>query len=114
MVRFVPLNPLDAMRIPIVFLAAALTLAACGTRQERTASVEPRNARSVRLYGNVMPRCPYREVGTVSGRMVQDIQRAAFSMRANAVLMESQEGGSAAGAPLSGIAIQFLSADCRR
>lgn len=103
------------MRIPIAFLAAALTLAACGARQERTGSVEPHSARSVRLYGSVLPRCPYREVGTVTGRMARDIQTAAFAMRANAVLLDSADPDTRrGGGPLAGMAIQFLRADCRR
>jgi hypothetical protein len=99
------------MRIPIL-LAAALTLAACATRQERVNTLEPQTAGSVRLYANSLPECPYHELGYVSGRRVSDIKNAAFSMRANAVLLEPVEGGRSDG-PLGGTAIRFDSATCR-
>lgn len=102
------------MRIPIALLAAALTLAACGARQERTATLEPRTPSSIRLYGSTLPRCPYRELGTVNGRYARDIRSAAFGLRANAVLLDRQAPGSMGYMPLSGTAIQFLSVDCRR
>jgi hypothetical protein len=102
------------MRIPIVFLAAALTLAACGARQPRSLSVEPQTSGSVRLYARSQPRCPFRELGYVSGRRADDIKTAAFAMRANAVLLEPVEGGRMGEGPLAGMAIQFLSVNCRR
>jgi hypothetical protein len=102
------------MRIPIVLLAAALTLAACGARQPRPLSVEPQTSGSVRLYANSLPRCQFRELGYVTGRRTDDIKSAAFAMRANAVLLEPVEGGRRSDAPLAGTAIQFLSANCRR
>jgi hypothetical protein len=102
------------MRIPIVFLAAAMTLAACGARQGRTSYLEAPTASSVRLLGNVLPSCPFVELGTVTGRMAQDIKRAAFSMRAHAVLMERVDENSSRGGPLSGVAIQFTDPNCRR
>jgi hypothetical protein len=103
------------MRLPIALLAAAVTLAGCGARQDRTASLEPASPSHIRIYGRYLPRCQYRELGVVSGRMISDVRSAAFAMRANAVLMEPGDNGPAAGGtPLTGTAIQFLSADCRR
>lgn len=101
------------MRIPIVFLAAAMTLAACGARQERTASLEPRTIGSIRLYGSTLPRCPYHELGYVTGRRVQDIKNAAFAMRANAVLLELLPEARGMDGPLAGMAIRFNSVECR-
>ena len=101
------------MRIPIVFVAAAMTLAACGARQGRPSGLEAPTASSVRLYGRVMPRCPFVELGYVTGRMVNDIKAAAFSMRAHAVLMERVDENSTRGGPLAGMAIQFTDPDCR-
>jgi hypothetical protein len=46
--------------------------------------------------------------------MAQDIKRAAFSMRAHAVLMERVDENSSRGGPLSGVAIQFTDPNCRR
>jgi hypothetical protein len=103
------------MRIPIVLVAAALTLAACGARQPRLLSVEPQTSGSVRLYASSMPRCQFRELGYVTGRRADDIKSAAFAMRANAVLLEPAEPNSRrSGGPYAGTAIQFLSANCRR
>src|SRR5687767_8449668 len=102
------------MRIPIVFLAAAMTLAACGARQVRTASLEPRTIGSIRPYGSSLPRCPYHELGYVTGRRVHDLKSAAFAMRANAVLLEPVLEGRGTGGPLTGMAIRFDSVDCRR
>jgi hypothetical protein len=102
------------MRIPIVFLAAAMTLAACGTRPEPVSKLEPRSASSIRIYQTRLPRCPFRDVGHVQGRRIQDVQLAAYALRANAVLMEAADAGPRAGVPYIGTAIQFLSADCRR
>jgi hypothetical protein len=101
------------MRIPIVFLAAALSLAACSQRPPARGA-EPGSASSVLLYDNEVPECPYREAGVVSGRTVRDIKSAAFAMRANAVLLEPSPGVSRGGQPLEGTAIQFLSVNCRK
>jgi hypothetical protein len=100
------------MRIPIVLAAAIMTLAACGPAS-RTVSMEAPTANSVRLYGNILPRCPFEELGYVSGRMVNDIKAAAFSMRAHAVLMERVSEGSSRGGPLAGMAIRFTEPNCR-
>jgi hypothetical protein len=100
------------MRIPIALVAAAVTLAACGARQERTASLEPATANSVRLFGNIMPQCPFVELGYVTGRMATDIKSAAFSMRAHAVILERVDESSTRGGPLAGTAIQFTDPHC--
>ncbi|HEU4885209.1 MAG TPA: hypothetical protein VFT45_23305 [Longimicrobium sp.] len=101
------------MRIPIALVAAAVTLAACGPRPQRTGSLEAPTASMVRLYGNVMPQCPFVELGTVSGRMADDIKRAAFSMHAHAVIMERVDENATRGGPLAGTAIQFTDPNCR-
>ncbi|WP_420127554.1 hypothetical protein [Longimicrobium sp.] len=102
------------MRISILFLAAAMTLAGCGTRQGPAARLEPRSASSIRIYQNQLPTCPFRDVGHVQGRGIQDVQLAAYRLHANAVLMEAVEGAPRDGVPIIGTAIQFLSVDCRR
>jgi hypothetical protein len=112
MIRNASSNRVDAMRIPIAVFAAAVTLAACASRQEPTRSMEPRNAGSVRLYANSLPRCPYEELGRVSGVRAPQIRRAAFNMRANAVILEPVLAPGGVG-PLSGVAIRWESATCR-
>lgn len=114
MIRHVSSSRVDAMRIPILFLAAAMTLAACGTRSGPVNALEPRSASSIRIYQTRLPRCPFRDVGHVQGRRIQDVQLAAYALRANAVLMEAADAGPRTGVPYIGTAIQFLSADCRR
>ncbi|WP_420127553.1 hypothetical protein [Longimicrobium sp.] len=100
------------MRIPIAFLAAAVTLAACASRQESTRSLEPRNTDSIWLYSNSLPRCPYQELGRVAGVREPQIRRAAFNMRANAVILDPVLTPGGFG-PLSGVAIRFDNATCR-
>jgi hypothetical protein len=101
------------MRIPIALFAAAMTLAACGARQEHIASLEPATANSVQLLGNIMPQCPFVELGYVTGSMASDIKSAAFSMRAHAVILERVDESSTRRGPLAGTAIQYTNPDCR-
>jgi hypothetical protein len=107
------LNRQDAMRISIAILAAVLTTVAC-SQQPPSRGVEPSSARYVLLLSNDVPECPYRELGTVTGRTARDIRTAAFAMRANAVLLDATPGVTRGGEPYAGTAIQFLSRDCRR
>jgi hypothetical protein len=97
------------MRSLTLSLAAALVLAGCGSAyQPREAG--PRSPKYVVLYEGSMPTCPYREVGHVSGGG-SGIREAAFRLRADAVIMEPRGPRELT---VSGTAIQFTQADCRR
>ena len=97
------------MRSPIVCLAAALVLAGCGSAyQPRDRG--PRSPKYVTVYDRSMPTCPYREVGHVSGSWI-GMKEKAFSLRADAVIMEPRAPRELT---MSGTAIQFTQADCRR
>lgn len=97
------------MRSPIVFVAAALVLAGCGSAyQPRDRG--PRSPRYVTVYDRSMPTCPYREVSHLSGSR-SGMQEMAFSLRADAVIMDPQAPRELT---MSGTAIQFTQADCRR
>jgi hypothetical protein len=103
------------MRLSLVSLGVAMALAACGpsgTPPSNTPSLEPRSAGAVRIYQGVMPRCGYRELGQVAGRDYRDLQSRAFSLRANAVILDPQ---SSKGAPVyAGMAVAFTRVDCQQ
>ena len=103
------------MRLSLVSLGIAMALAACGPQgipPSNAPSLEPRSERSVRIYQGVLPRCNYREVGQVEGRNYRDLQSRAFSMRANAVILDPQ---SSRGAPVyAGMAVAFTRVDCQQ
>jgi hypothetical protein len=105
----------QAMRYALALLTAAL--AACGPgRSSNTPNVptlEPRSENSIRIYRGTVPRCGFREVGTVSGSNYRDLQSQAFRLHANAVILDPQGGaGRIGGTGTSGTAVAFTRADC--
>ena len=101
------------MRLLNVTLAAAVLLAACGgpVRSNGVHELAPKNERYIRLFDHSIPQCPFREVGTVSGRTYREIQAAAFRLHANAVILEPAPATQQA---RSGSAVQYTRADCQR
>jgi hypothetical protein len=98
------------MRLPLVCLGAALALSACGSTQTPVHPLAPRSERSIRLYDHSIPRCPFREVGSVSGRTYRELQTMAFRLHANAVIMEPE--GENQRTVRRGTAVQFTRPGC--
>jgi hypothetical protein len=108
--------PSASMRISLGCLAAAAALTACAPAQpgRGTTSVpalEPSSPNAIWVLEHRTPRCPFREVGRVSGRTYRQLQDAAFRLHANAVIMEPE--GSNQGGIRYGTAVQYTRADCK-
>lgn len=99
------------MRAPLLFLALAAFAAACGSGSSPPRS-GPSTPREVRVYQSSLPRCPVREVGSVRGRTLRDIRRAAMQLRAHAVLLDRRNPDSTE--PHEGSAVVFLREGCYR
>ncbi len=102
---------------PVIVCLAALALTACGqargTRETNTVpTLEVRSPRHVRVYMQGVPRCPFREVGTVSGRNYRELQQHAYRLRANAVILDA--GSQYSNSGYSASAVQFTRADCQQ
>lgn len=104
------------MRVFPVCLAALAALTACGPahgmRQASSVpTIEPGSPNAIWVLEHRTPRCPFREVGRVSGRTYRQLQDAAFRLHANVVIMEPE--GSNQGGVRYGTAVQFTRADCK-
>ncbi|HEX6367716.1 MAG TPA: hypothetical protein VF006_02210 [Longimicrobium sp.] len=103
------------MRPSLVSLGLATWVAACGPAASAppsdVPSLEPRSARSVRIYSGTTPRCGFRDLGTVTGRTLRDLQTRAFQMHANAVILENAGYGDTG--YTRAMAIVFTRADCQ-
>lgn len=96
------------MRALLLFVALA-TLAACGS----SAPPPPNaglNPRYVRFYESRLPECPVRDVGTVWGRSLRELRRAAISLRAHAVILNRRNPDSTE--PYEGSAVVFVREGC--
>lgn len=103
------------MRAPIICLAA-LALAACGSasashQAESDPSLGARSPSRIIVYQGQVPRCAFREVGSVVGQTYREIQAAAYRLRANAVILEPRTQTQPS--VLEGSAVQFTTPGCR-
>lgn len=78
---------------------------------EHAQSLDVRSPGHVRVYMEGPPRCPFREVGTVTGLTYEDLQQQAYRLRAHGVILET--GSKYSNSGHAGQAVQFTQADCQ-
>ena len=98
----------------LVRLSLLATVAACastGNPPQPMPGYEVRSPGHIQFFSSLrLPRCPYRDLGTVRGSYDQ-MRHGAYALHGHAVILDALSGR---GAPTAGTAIVFTEPDCQR